>query len=102
LRLEAVLPEAAFGLVATLPAAVFLAVLGADFAGVFLSALRALAGAAALARAVMDDFDFAAIFLDFATALAMTANNPTEREDTRLTPRLGGSAQGAKPAPRYM
>jgi hypothetical protein len=35
----------------------------------------------------MDDFDFAAIFLGLATALAMTANNPQEGEEVaRLTP----------------
>src|ERR1700687_3760272 len=60
---------------------------GAGLAGVFFSALRALAGGAAFARAGVDDFDFAAIFLVFVTALAMTANNPREGEEVaRLTP----------------
>src|ERR1700704_1990839 len=68
---------------------------GADLAGLFSSALRALAGGAALARAALDRFVFAAVFLVFATALAMTANNP--REEGRCAPytTLGGSAQGA-------
>src|SRR5579863_10515538 len=43
----------------------------AGFAGLFFSALRALADGAGLALAA-EDFDFAAIFFDFATALAMT------------------------------
>src|SRR5271169_5533127 len=47
-------------------------------AGLFFSALRALAEGAGLARTVADDFDFAAIFLGLATALAMTENNPQE------------------------
>jgi hypothetical protein len=54
--------------------------------------LRAVAGGGALARA--DGFDFAtvfaagfsAIFLDFATALAMASNYPKGGEDARLTP----------------
>src|ERR1700681_3924409 len=46
--------------------------LGAGLAALFFRALRALAGAVALARAGLDGFDFAAIFLVFATALAMT------------------------------
>jgi hypothetical protein len=52
-------------------------------AGLFFSALRALAGGAAFARAGTDGFDFAAIFLVFATALAMTANNPQKRGEVR-------------------
>jgi hypothetical protein len=61
--------------------------LGAGFAGPFFSALRALAEGAGLARTGVDDFDFAAIFLGLATALAMTANNPQEGEEVaRLTP----------------
>src|ERR1700687_6163723 len=60
---------------------------GAGLARVFLSALRALSGGAAFARAGADDFDCAAIFLVFVTALAMTANNPREGEEVaRLTP----------------
>jgi hypothetical protein len=34
----------------------------------------------------MDGFDFAAIFFVFATALAMTANNPREEGSCALTP----------------
>src|ERR1700684_3705809 len=49
----------------------------AALAGLFFKALRAATGAAVLARAGTDDFDFSAIFsaifLDLATALAMTA-----------------------------
>src|SRR4030088_619894 len=57
-------------------ATTLLAGLGAASAGLFSSSLRAHAGGAAFARAGMDGFDFAAIFLGLATALAMTANNP--------------------------
>jgi hypothetical protein len=60
--------------------------------GAVFNALRAVAGGGALARA--DGFDFAtvfaagfsAIFLDFATALAMASNYPKGGEDARLTP----------------
>src|ERR1700694_1910598 len=52
----------------------------AALAGLFFRALRALAGGAAFARAGMDGFDFAAIFLGLATALAMIANHPREGE----------------------
>src|ERR1700754_2987956 len=54
----------------------FLAALSAALAGLFSSAFRVLAGGAALARTGVDGFDFAAIFLAFATALAMTENYP--------------------------
>jgi hypothetical protein len=40
-------------------------------AGPFFSGFRAEATGAALARATTDGFDFAEIFFDFATALAM-------------------------------
>jgi hypothetical protein len=64
--------------------AVLLAVLATYFATglirLFGSALRAVAGTAVLARAGEDGFDFATIFLDFATALAMTDNNPIKGE----------------------
>src|SRR5882672_514600 len=73
----------------------FLAALAAGLAGLFFSALRVLAGGAALARTGTDGFDFAAIFLAFATALAMTGNYPLKGKDGRLTPRLGGPAQAA-------
>jgi len=56
---------------------------GAGLAGLFFSALRALADGAGLARTGMDDFDFAAIFLGLATALAMTAFNPQEGRKLR-------------------
>src|ERR1700681_4333176 len=46
-------------------------IFGGGLAELFFSALRALAGGADLAR---DGFDFAATFLVFATALAMTDN----------------------------
>jgi hypothetical protein len=41
-------------------------------AALLFSALRAEAGAAAFARTGVVGFDFAAVFLDLATALAMT------------------------------
>src|SRR6267154_3504045 len=53
-------------LAATLPAG-----FGAGLAGLFFSAWRARAGGAAFARVGMDGFDFTAVFLDLATALAM-------------------------------
>jgi hypothetical protein len=56
-------------------------------AGLFLSALRAVAGGAALARPGVDGFDFAAVFFVFATALAMTCKqSATEDGNGRLTP----------------
>jgi hypothetical protein len=54
-------------LAATLPADV-----SAGLTGFFLSALRAETGGAAFAWAGADDFDFAAILLALARALAMT------------------------------
>jgi hypothetical protein len=49
--------------------------------------LRALAGDAAFARVGIDGFDFTAVFLDLATALAMTCNHPQrEGKVARLTP----------------
>src|SRR3979411_1884325 len=77
----------------TLPAG-----LGAASAGLFSSALRAPAGGAVFARAGMDGFDFAAIFLGLATALAMTANNPREMKSCAPYTTLDGFAQAAKPA----
>src|ERR1700687_5257999 len=61
--------------VAGLLATTLLAGFGAGLAGLFLSALRALAGGAAFARAGKDGFGFAAGFLGFATGLGMTCNN---------------------------
>jgi hypothetical protein len=66
----------------------FLAGLASGFAGAFFNAFRA-AGAAAAFRTEGFDFaaDFAAAFLDFATALAMDSNYPKKGEkDARLTP----------------
>jgi hypothetical protein len=56
---------------------------GAGLAGLFLSALRAEAAGAGLARAAAEGFDFTAVFLVFVTALAMTANNPREEGKLR-------------------
>src|ERR1700761_1410702 len=68
---------------AGLPATTFFA----GLTGLFVSALRALEAGAGLARTDADDFDFAAIFFGFATALAMTENNPLRDEEVgRLTP----------------
>ena len=62
------------------------ATLGAGLAMLFFSALRAEAAGAAF-RAGADGFDFAAIFsaifLDFATALAMAYNNPKRGKKMR-------------------
>src|ERR1700722_10331583 len=52
---------------------------GVGLAGLFFSALRAVAGGGAFARTANDGVDFAAIFFGLATALAMTANNPQEK-----------------------
>src|ERR1700722_17195346 len=49
--------------------------------GLFFMALRAEAGA--FARAGVDDFDFAAVFLDLATALAMTCKQSARGKGTR-------------------
>src|SRR5262249_20747593 len=72
-------------------AGVFATGFATDFAtglvGAFFSALRAGAAGAALPRVGADGFDFAALFFDFATALAMTCINPREdKEIARLTP----------------
>src|SRR5579859_7873722 len=61
------------GLATALPAG-----FGADLAGRFFSVFRLLADPAGFARAGVDGFDFAAIFLGLARALAMTANIPQE------------------------
>jgi hypothetical protein len=47
---------------------------------------------------VADDFDFAAIFLGLATALAMTENNPLGDEEMAPYTTLSGPAQAAKAA----
>src|ERR1700733_15793 len=60
---------------------------GLLFAGLLFTALRAEADAAAFARSGVDDFDFAAVFLDLATALAMTCKQSARGEGSvRLTP----------------
>src|SRR5665213_746965 len=56
---------------------------GAGLAGLFFSALRAVAGGAALARTGADGFDFAAVFLAFATALAMTYTHSARGDGMR-------------------
>src|ERR1700730_2480760 len=79
-HLPALTPSAA-GLRAT--------VLGAGLAGLVFSALRGEARGAAFARAAVDGFDFAAIFLGLAAALAMTANNPREGRKLRALHHFG-------------
>jgi hypothetical protein len=69
--------------------------LDTGFAGAFVSGLRAEAAGAALPRA--DGFDFAAVFLDFATALAMADDNPKRGRRCAPYTTLRGSAQAAKP-----
>src|SRR5258708_21208319 len=63
---------------AGLLAATLLTGCGAGLAGPFFSALRAVAGGAAFTRVGMDGFAFAAVFLSFEAALAMTANPPLD------------------------
>src|ERR1700728_4292042 len=58
----------AAGLAAAILLTAFGADLGAGLAGLFFNALRAPADGAALVRAGVDGFDFAAVFLVFATA----------------------------------
>src|SRR2546423_3409518 len=61
------------------------------------SGLRAEAGGAVFARAGTDDFDFAAIFFVFTTALAMTTNNPREDGKLRALHHFGGFRASAEP-----
>jgi hypothetical protein len=72
------LPDFTASLAGFVTAAFFTAILAAGFAavlaGAFVNGLRAESGGGALARA--DGFDFATVFLDFATALAMDSNYP--------------------------
>src|SRR5882724_13203426 len=56
---------------------------GAGLAGLFFKVLRALASGAALARAGAEGFDFAAIFLGFDAALAMTYNQSARGRNMR-------------------
>src|SRR6266702_1390788 len=68
-------------------AATFGAALTTGLAGVFFSALRAVATGAAFPRTGADGFDFTAVFFDLATALAMTLNQSARGEEiARLTP----------------
>src|SRR6266436_4617871 len=73
----------AAGLAATTLEAGLLTGFGAGLGGLFLSAVRADAAGAGLARTATEDFDFTAVFLVFVTALAMTANNPREEGKLR-------------------
>src|ERR1700739_2824210 len=60
---------------------------GLFFVGPLFNALRAEAAGAAFAQSGVDDFDFAAVFLDLATALAMTCKQSARGEGSvRLTP----------------
>src|SRR5438045_7777271 len=70
--------------------------LGAGLAMLLGSGLRAEAGGAVFARAGTDDFDFAAIFFVFATALAMTTNNPREDGKLRALHHFGGFRASAE------
>jgi hypothetical protein len=76
--------------------AVFAGVLAATFAALFFSALRAEAGGATFARTGPDAFDFAAVFLSFEAALAMTCINPREEWELRAYTILNGPAQGGR------
>jgi hypothetical protein len=66
-------------------------------ATLFFSAFRAEPLGAGFARAATDGFDFAAIFLGLATALAMGKPIRLELSNLRAYTILGGSAQAAKP-----
>jgi hypothetical protein len=66
-------------------------------AAFFLSALRAEAGGAALGRAGEEAFDLTAIFLVFATALAMTANHPQDEGKLRALHHFGGFRASRRP-----
>jgi hypothetical protein len=79
---------AAEGLAAgALGAATFGAAFATGLAVPFASAFRAGATGAAFPRTGVDDFDFAAIFFDFATALAMTLDQSARGSgNARLTP----------------
>src|ERR1700722_7448199 len=68
------------------------------FTGVLFTASRAETAGAAFARTGGDDFDFAAVFLDLATALAMTCKQSARGEGSVPYTILAGSAQAAKPA----
>jgi hypothetical protein len=65
----------------------FGAALAAGLAGAVFSAFRAGGTEAAFPRTGTDGFDFAAVFFDLATALAMTLNQSARGEEiARLTP----------------
>src|SRR2546421_10187159 len=78
-----------------LSATTLLAGFGAGLAMLFGRGLRAVAGAV-FARAGIEDFDFAAIFFVFATALAMTANNPRQGGKLRALHHFGGFRASAE------
>jgi hypothetical protein len=71
---------------------------GAGLAALFFKAFRAAAGGAALARSDTDDFDFAAIFLRLATALAMTADIREEEKKMRAIHHVWAVARKARGA----
>src|ERR1700688_1789665 len=75
---------------AGLPAATLPAGCGAGLAALFLSALRAEADGAGLARTGIEGFDFTAVFLGLAAALAMTGNNPREGRKLRALHHFDG------------
>src|SRR5215212_7799840 len=70
---------------------------GVGSAMLFFSALRAEAAGVAFDRTGIEDFDFAAVFFVFATALAMTANNPREEGKLRALHHFGGFRASREP-----
>src|SRR3984957_13058051 len=66
------------------------ATLAAGLAALFLSALRAEAAGAGFARAGREGFDFTAVFLGLAAALAMAGNNPREGRKLRALQHFDG------------
>src|ERR1700722_5948029 len=79
---------------ATLPAG-----FGAGLAAFFLKAFRAEARPEGLARTGTEGFDFTAVFLGLAAALAMAGNNPREGRKLRALQHFGGFR--ASRAPRF-
>jgi hypothetical protein len=67
----------------------FFAAFGADLAGLFASALRALTGGAAFARAGKEGFDFAAIFFSLDAALAMAYKQSADGREMRALHHFG-------------
>jgi hypothetical protein len=72
--------------------AAFLTTFTTGLAATFFKALRA-----GVVAAAFDGFDFATVFLDFATALAMADNNPKRGRRSAPYTTLAGSAQAANP-----